>query len=151
MKSKFLVPVLASIAIGFIFGKVFFNQYDTNAVSAFNEGEKTYFIKTGITQSLDKIKNKEEVLTLKKEDGYHIYVGITKDSKSASKIKEIYNSNDNNTTIEEVYLNNKKFLNILGEYDKILQVATGNEDTKSIEKIVISNYKEMVLENESVN
>jgi len=33
------------------------------------------------------------------------------------------------------YLNNKKFLNILGEYDKILQVATSNEDTKVLRKL----------------
>lgn len=151
MNNKFFIPIIASIAIGFIFGKVFFNQYDGTAISAFNEGEKTYFITIGVVSSLDKIKDKDSILYLEKEDGYHIYVGITKDSKSASKIKEIYSNDGNNTSIEEVYLSNDKFLSILTEYDKILSIATSSEDTKSIEKIVLSNYKEMVLENESIN
>lgn len=150
MKNKFLIPIIASIAIGFIFGKVFFNQYENNSLTTFNEGEKTYFISIGTYSSLREIKDQNNYLVLLQNDGYHVYTGITQNKKNCEKIQEIYKEIANNTYVEEIYLTNQNFLNILKEYDKIVSFAS-NEDIKSIEKIVISNYKEMVKDYESTN
>lgn len=153
MKYKFLMPIILSIVIGFFIGKTFFNNYD-NSTSVFNEGEKVYFVELGVYSSLDEIKkidNYEDYLTLNEEDGYHLYVGITKIAENSQKIKVYYEKLDNNIYIREKYVDNYSFLNILTEYDKICLALLDNKNLIDIERIVISNYKEMILENDSTN
>ena len=155
MKIKFLVPITLSIVIGFLIGKVFFNDYNENTLSVFEEGEKVYFVQMGVYSSLEalksNVKNYKDHLYLEEEDGYHLYVGITKNKKTAENIKVYYESLANNIYIKEKYVSNYSFLNILTEYDKITSIASNGEDLIGIEKIVISNYKEMVVENGVVN
>ncbi len=155
MKVKFLVPIVLSIVVGFLIGKVFFNDYNENSLSVFEEGEKVYFVQMGVYSSLEalksNVKNYKDHLYLEEEDGYHLYVGITKNKKTAENIKVYYESLANNIYIKEKYVSNYSFLNILTEYDKITSIASNGEDLIGIEKIVISNYKEMVVENGVVN
>lgn len=144
MKYKFLIPICLSIFLGVILGKIFFNEYDTKTRNVFSEGTKLYFIQ------IDKSSTKDELvkiyddtyLILLEEDGYHIYAGITKSYDIAKKIKDYYEESQKNTEIVEKIVSNENFLNILTEYDKVINIATTKEDIISIEKIVISNYKE---------
>ena len=43
---------------------------------------------------------------------------------------------------------NKSFISILKEYDKIINLVS-DKDIDEIQRIIISNYKEMVLGNEN--
>ncbi len=155
MKFKFLVPIVLSIVIGFFIGKVFFNQYDTMGVSSFSDGEKVYFVELGIYSDVNelqsKVKNYDDYLYLKSSDGYHLYAGVTKNKKTADRIKVYYKESFNNIYVREKYVDNYSFLNILAEYDKICLALSNDKDLPSIEKIVISNYKEMILENGDTN
>ena len=81
-------------------------------------------------------------------NGYNLYVGITKSNEIAKKIKEFYQKDGYSIYIKENIESNKQFLSILSEYDKIANITSDN-DIKEIEKIVISNYKEMVLKDET--
>ena len=152
MKYKFLVPILFSIAIGLFFGKIFFDNYDKTSLTVFDEKSKVYMLQVGVYSSKDKMKESftdyKKLLYIESDDGYHLYVGITKNNQIAKKIKEHYDKKGNNIYVKENIVDNKSFLSILGEYDKIIDIASDN-DIEEIEKIVISNYKEMVLENES--
>lgn len=154
MKYKFFIPVISSIVIGFLFGKIIFNQYETT-VEAFNDGERLYFIELGVYNDEEemnsKIKNINEYIYLIEDDIYHVYCGITKNKKISEKVKEYYLKNGNNVYVKEKSVSNDKFLNILAEYDKIIDITSSDKDIMTIEKIVLSNYKEMVLENESEN
>ncbi len=109
-------------------------------------------LQVGVYSSKDKMKESfndyKKLLYIESDDGYHLYVGITKNNQIARKIKEHYDKKGNNIYVKENIIDNKSFLSILGEYDKIIDIASDN-DIEEIEKIVISNYKEMVLENES--
>ena len=93
-------------------------------------------------------ENYDKFLYIEKDDGIHLYVGITKDKEIASRIKDYYEKKGYSIYIKESILDNQSFLSILGEYDKIIGI-TGDNDLKGIEEIVISNYKEMVLESEN--
>ena len=152
MKYKFLVPILFSIAIGLFFGKIFFDNYDKTSLTVFDEKSKVYMLQVGVYSSKDKMKEAfndyKKLLYIESDDGYHLYVGITKNNQIARKIKEHYDKKGNNIYVKENIIDNKSFLSILGEYDKIIDIASDN-DIEEIEKIIISNYKEMVLENES--
>lgn len=151
MKYKFLVPILFSIAIGLFFGKAFFDIYDSSSVTVFDEKDKIYMLQIGVYETEEQIKsvkNYKNFLSIKEEDGYHLYVGITKSSEIAGQIKELYEKDGYSIYVKESIENNKSFLSVLGEYDKVIGIASSN-DIKEIEKIVLSNYKEMVLEDES--
>lgn len=152
MKYKFLVPITLSIVVGLFFGKVFFDNYDSTSLTVFDEKDKVYMLQIGVYSSEEKMKssfkNYEDLLYISSDDGYHLYVGITKDKQIASRIKEYYEKDGYSIYVKENILDNKQFLSILGEYDKIIDI-TSESDIPEIEKIVISNYKEMVLESET--
>ena len=149
MKIKFLIPIICSIILGVFLGKTFFSDYNTNEIPVFNEGEKLYFVSLGSFATLDKLKesNKdyEEYLYVLEQDIYYLYGGITKLENIAKRIKTSYEKNYKQVSIKEINVNNNSFLNILGEYDKITTIASNDKDLLDIEKIVISNYKEMIM------
>ena len=153
MRGKFLIPIVLSIVIGFFFGKVFFNNYDSSS-SVFNEGEKVYFIQKGVYSELNDLKKNnssyDDFLYLEESDGYHYYVGITKNEKNAKKIKDFYEKSNINIYVREKYINNANFVSVVSEYDKLIDVASLNSFV-DLQKIVISNYKEMILNGEDSN
>ena len=152
MKYKFLVPIVFSIAIGLFFGKAFFDIYDSSSLTVFDEKDKVYMLQMGVYSSENVMKSSfkdyKKYLYIKSNDGYYLYIGITKNKEIAKRIKELYKKSGYSIYIKENIEDNKSFLSVLSEYDKIIDIASDN-DLKEIEKIVISNYKEMVLENES--
>lgn len=150
MKIKVLIPIFFSILIGFLFGKIIFDKYDTTSINAFEEGEKIYMVEIGIFSSEEMAKKQfsdiDNYLLLLEKNNYYLYGGITKNIKTAEKIKEYYLKITNNVNIKEKVIDNKNFLNILSEYDKITLISSSIEDLIGIEKIVISNYKERVIQ-----
>lgn len=152
MKFKFLIPVICSIIVGFLLGKVFFSEYDKNYISVFDEKEMIYFVQLGVYKNIDSIKenvsNHNDYLIEMEDDGYHVYAGITKIKEISEKIKVYYEKMGNNVYIKTREVDNESFLNILDEYDKITSIASNEKDLISIEKIVLSNYEEMVLQDE---
>lgn len=152
MKYKFLIPIALSIVIGLFFGKVFFDNYKSSSLTVFDEKDKVYMLQIGVYSSEEKMassfENYDKFLYIEKDDGIHLYVGITKDKEIASRIKDYYEKKGYSIYIKESILDNQSFLSILGEYDKIIGI-TGDNDLNGIEEIVISNYKEMVLESEN--
>lgn len=152
MKYKFLIPITLSIILGLFFGKIFFDNYKTTSLTVFDEKDKIYMLQTGVYSSKEKMKENfkdyEKYLYIQVEDGYHLYLGITKNKEIASKLKEYYNKLGYSIYVKETIIESQEFLSVLGEYDKILDIAT-EKDIPEIEKIIVSNYKEMVLNNET--
>ncbi len=150
MKAKILIPILLSILIGFLFGKIIFNKYDSTSINAFEEGEKIYMVEIGVFSSENmakkELKSIDNLLLILDNNNYYAYGGITKNIKTAERIKEYYLKTTNNVSIKEKVIDSKNFLNILSEYDKITFIASSDDDLIGIEKIVISNYKEMILQ-----
>lgn len=155
MKVKVLIPIFFSILIGFLFGQIVFSQYDHNSLNVFEESyqEKIYFIKVATFTDKKLLTNYSEndYLIIWENNTYQIYGGITKNKKIANKIKEFYTTLGNNIYVEEKVVSDKSFLNLLEEYDKITLIANKDEDIINIEKIIMSNYKEIVLENGNDN
>ena len=152
MKYKFLIPILFSIGVGLFFGKTFFDIYDSSSITAFDEKDKIYMVQIGVYSTESSMKknfsNYKKYLYLKDDDGYHLYVGITKNTDIVRKIKELYKKDGYSIYVKETIEDNDSFLSILSEYDKIIDIVS-DKDIKEIEKIVISNYKEMVLKNDA--
>ena len=149
MKAKFLLPIICSIVLGFLLGKIFFNEYDKEVITAMFEGEKIYFVQLGVykdLETLEAVEGYKNFLVEPENDGYHLYAGITKSNTTAERLKGYYENLGNTIYIKERIITNKTFLNILTEYDKIKIIASSDNDLVSIEKIVLSNYEELVLQ-----
>lgn len=146
------MPIVLSIVIGLFFGKTFFDIYDSSSITVFDEKDKIYMLRIGSYSTKEEMqssfKNYKSFLYIKNDDSYDLYVGITKSKEIAKRIKELYKKYGYSIYIKETIEDNKSFLSLLTEYDKIIDITSDN-DVKSIEKIVISNYKEMVLQNEN--
>lgn len=155
MKFKFLIPICFSILIGFLFGKVIFSNYDNSStLKTFNEGEKVYFIEIASASSKDNltsINSYENYLCLLENDTYYLYGGITRNKSTAEYIKTSYENKKFNSKVVIKYVNDKTFINLLNEYDKVAKISSNTDDLFTIEKIIISNYKETVLQNDSNN
>lgn len=152
MKYKFLIPIALSIIIGLFFGKVFFDNYDNSSVTVFDEKDKIFMLQYGVYEDENQMKNAfkdyKKYLYIKNDDGIHLYIGITKSSENIQKIKELYEKQGNNIYVKEEIQSNKSFISILKEYDKIINLVS-DKDIDEIQRIIISNYKEMVLGNEN--
>lgn len=146
MKIKALVPIFFSILVGFLFGRVIFDNYSKKSVLAFNEGEKVYLVKLASYDSLDKIENSKSLLVLSNDSSYNLYAGITKQKDNANKIINYYKDSYKDITIDTLYINDLKFLTELKEYDKLVSIVTKKEDLISIESIILANYKEVLNE-----
>ncbi len=146
MKIKALVPIFFSILVGFLFGRVIFDNYHKKSVLAFNEGEKVYLVKLASYDSLDKIENSKSLLVLSNDSSYNLYAGITKQKDNANKIISYYKDSYKDITIDTLYVNDLKFLTELKEYDKLVSIVTKKDDLISIESIILANYKEVLNE-----
>ena len=72
---------------------------------------KSYLIRAILSQ--EKFKNYEDYLYISGDDGYHLYVGVTKDKKIASKIKDYYK--------EKGYINAE--VNVMQQVDTVVKNA----------------------------
>ena len=146
MKIKALVPIFFSILVGFLFGRVIFDNYSKKSVLAFNEGEKVYLVKLASYDSLEEIENSKSLLVLSNDSSYNLYAGITKQKDNANKIISYYKDSYKDITIDTLYINDLKFLTELKEYDKLVSIVTKKDDLISIESIILANYKEVLNE-----
>lgn len=146
MKIKALVPIFFSILVGFLFGRVIFDNYHKKSVLAFNEGEKVYLVKLASYDSLEEIENSKSLLVLSNDNSYNLYAGITKQKDNANKIINYYKDSYKDITIDTLYVNDLKFLTELKEYDKLVSIVTKKDDLISIESIILANYKEVLNE-----
>lgn len=146
MKIKALVPIFFSILVGFLFGRVIFDNYSKKSVLAFNEGEKVYLVKLASYDSLEEIENSKSLLVLSNDSSYNLYAGITKQKDNANKIISYYKDSYKDITIDTLYVNDLKFLTELKEYDKLVSIVTKKDDLISIESIILANYKEVLNE-----
>ena len=136
---KFIFYILISIILGVTFGRVFFKDYNDNSLTAFKEGEKLYFVQTGVYDSIDTIKevyeDYDKYLIQEEDNNYHVYVGISTSKNIANRIKDYYKTLGNNIYIKKNNINNYDFLSILKEYEKIINITSNDEDLIDIERI----------------
>lgn len=155
MKFKFLFPLVLAIGIGFICGKLMFNQYDskTSLKTVFSEKqEKVYFIQQGVYSSKTSMEENTtdfpyyiyDVL----DDKYHVYIGITKLSENANKLKEFFNEKGYNIYVKEINISNKEFLEAINNYDELLSKTNDSKSIQTLCNQILNKYEELVRQGE---
>ena len=141
-----LLTILLSILIGFLLTKFTFNQYETdyNLTTVFNSSEEVTFLKLGIFDKLDNIDITNYIYNTI-DNKYHVYIGITKDKDNIKKIKELYKETEYDITETTISIDNKEFIEILTQYDLLLNEVTDSEVIKTISTSILSKYEELVI------
>lgn len=143
MKKIIWVIVLA-ILTGIGFSLFIFKKYEAHAVS--KEINKIYFFQQGVYSNYNNmVKNTEKLegYTYEKKDSkYYVYVCFTMDKENISKIEEYFKSLNYSVIVKEKDLSNYKFINILEQYDYLLEKVKRPETIKNICKQLVVKYDE---------
>lgn len=141
MNIRFLIPIGLSILVGFLFGKLIFNNYTADLTTVFNKTDNAYFVQYGAYVSIDKMKsstsNLEKYIYEYDNEYYRVYIGITKDKENIEKIKDYYQDTAKDIYVREMTINSN-YAKYLTNSDELLKVAT-NKDT--IGKIIVEGLE----------
>lgn len=156
MKLKFIFPLVLAIGIGFVCGKLMFNQYDSasSIKTVFNEkNEKLYFIQQGVYSSKESMEknttNFPYYIYDLIDDKYHVYIGITKLAENAEKLKEYFEKKGYIIYVKELNVSNKEFVNAIDSYDELLSKTNDDKAIETILNQVLLKYEELIQTGES--
>ena len=154
---RHIVPIILCLIVGFFLGQFLLNQYnDKEKIKPiFNEKEKVFFIQQGVYSTKDSMEKNttsfKHYIYNMQDNKYYVFIGITKNSSNADKLKKYFKEVGHDTYIKEFEVNNKEFLEILGQYDLLLEKTNDPETIKTICNQVLSKYEELGLNNELKN
>lgn len=149
---KYIFPVVLSIGIGIFMAVFLLNQYNNKSkvTTVFNSGELLYFIEIGVYENESEMKTNSSKLLYYiyniEDNKYHTYVGITKDKNNLEKLKVFFDKKGYSINIRELYLDNDPFIELLTQYDLLINNVKDDEILNAIENQIINKYKELILD-----
>ena len=148
---KILVPLISAIVIGLILGKYLFSQYEKKVDTVFQDDERIYVLQQGVystAENAGKYTSNLDYYIVHHDDKYYrVYVAITHNKNNVDILEEYYISKGNDIYVRELTTNNLEFLELLKQYDLLLQ-SSGDNELLQIEKQVLSKYEELILQSE---
>ena len=149
------ILILSSIfvVLGFAVGNIIFSNR-VELVRNIKNNNNYYFLEEGVYSSKEMLntnvsKVAQKVIS-KINNNYYVYIGITKNKDIALKIKELYEERGYKINIKEKKLNNEEFSTNLNQFDILLNEATTFEEINTIERIILSNYEDLINNNNSL-
>ena len=146
MKKNFVIPLIISIALGFISAQIVYSTYRKNLE---NTDYNVYLIQAGSYNNKNDLEKdfslNDEYLILEEDGVYNVYVGMTTDLINANKIKNLYSNKNYDTYIKPTVVNNIEFVSNLEQYDILMSEVDDEENIISINDVILSSYEEMVL------
>ena len=150
MHNKFLLSVLCAVLLGGLLGHFLFLEYQEETMEVMQEKNKIYFIQEGVYDNEKEAKKATAELDTKiivKEDAkYYVYLAMTQSEKNLEKLKKFYQNQGINITIKEMEITDESFINTLIQMDGLLEDTTKEEQIDPINKVVLANYQELILE-----
>ena len=151
MNKKFIKYIVIASVIGILIGKYVFDQSKNEAKSVISDDNYVYLMQYGVYKDIENIKNNvsdlKNYIYVKEKDGYHIYIGISKNQKNLQKVGDFLGVLAN-IYIKRVKINNMEFLESLDQYDALIDQTDDIEVIVNAQKQILSKYEELVLQNE---
>ncbi len=150
MKIKKILPILLCIVCGLAMSELMFRQYDTKVAPVNEEVEpqRLYFAQIGVYSTEDSMRKNlssiKNYIYEVKDKKYYAYVGIAKDEKNINKIKGYYKENGYNIYVKEKMIQSKGFIEVLQQYEKLLEKTDNKSNIDTIASQIISKYEELV-------
>lgn len=144
---KYLFPIILAIILGYLCANYVLALYEEDNI----KNNTIYFLQVGAYKNkestLDEFRNLNNKLTLKEDNKYYTYIGITSSLKQANRIKEIYKSNNIEVYIKEKENTNNGFLTALEQYEILLKNRNDFNEINSVLQTILATYEEEVLNN----
>lgn len=144
---KILVVSSIFILLGFLVGNSIITKR-INLIKEINKNNTYYFLEEGVYSSKDMLNANISKITQKviskNNDYYYVYIGITKNVDIAKKIKELYEERGYKIKVKEMKLKNEEFSNNVNQFDILLKEANTFEEVLTIERIILSNYDDLI-------
>lgn len=148
MKLNIVVPIISAVLLGYLCASFIFNQYGVNSL-VFNEVSNIYYLQCGAFNteeaSLKEIKGVDNKITIKEENKYYSYIGMTTNNDIAKNIQEMYKEKDVDIYIKSGYLENVDFISELNQYDVLLAESKNIDEVNSVLKTILATFDEIVL------
>ena len=148
---KYIVPIISALLVGFLLAKFTIDQYDKkeSLKTVFNNAETLYFIQQGVYSSKESMESNmtDFAYYIYNLDGdkYYTYIGITKNAENCEKLKGFFEKMGYITYIKEFDVNDEAFIEVLNQYDNLLQQTSDENTIKAICSQVLSKYEELIL------
>lgn len=111
-----------------------------------SSGESLYFVQYGVYSSIESMEKNtislENYIYNKEDNLYYVYISITKSEEVLKKIQNYYKEQGINTISKEFVINNKKFINKVNEYDKLIKESDDSTYISSIINQTLISYEE---------
>lgn len=155
---KNVILILSAIILGLYIGNSFLRQYKGNQNNKENiqvsmQTETLYFLQAGVYSNLDNVKKNSEkfkyYIYKQENDLYFVFIGITKKIDNANKLKEYYNNLGYDIYVKEYEVTNQAFLEVLAQYDQLLNQTTDSETYETLCNHILGKYEELVLNDEN--
>ena len=147
MKKTFILS-FTFIILGIIFGIYLKYIYTSKIINVFSDGKIYYFIQEGVYSNEEIMRENthelENKITVKNNNKFYVYLGITRDIKIAKKIKEIYNNKGYQIYIKEMNISNEEFYNKVYQFDLLIKNTNNDQEILTIEEVVLSSYEEII-------
>ena len=141
---KLILVIFWAILTGLAFTTFIFSKYEHSEV--FKENNKVYFIQQGVYSNYNNmLKNTEklEAYTYEREDNkYYVYICFTLDRNNINIIEKYFKSLNYSIYVKEKNITDYRFLNILKEYDYLMNAIFKEETVKNICKQLVKKYEE---------
>lgn len=144
---KIIIMSLLFIGLGFILGEIIFSD-KIELIKKLQKGETYYLLEEGIYNDYNTLQNNinhiGKKIIEKKDNKYHVYLGITKDLEVLEKLKKIYEENNISLHPKEVILDSKFLSANIDQFDLLIKETKDKDQVLSIEEVVIANYEEIM-------
>lgn len=144
---KVLIISSIFILLGFFVGNYIFSSR-IKVVKEIKDNDIYYFLEEGVYPSKDNLQSNISTITQKvisqNKEYYYVYLGITKNIDIAEKIKRLYEENGYKVKIKEMKLKNEEFSHNVSQFDILLKEAKTYDEVLTIEKIILSNYDDLI-------
>ena len=150
---KTIIWILIAIVSGALLGKFTFDKYENiDTLNVISYDNSVYMLEYGAYETLDEMTNSiidiDRYIYIEEDNKVTAYIGIAKTNESITKIKNIYDEKNIDTSIVKIKIDNDEFIQNLNEYEKLLEVAEDEKSLLIIENQILSCYESVVVNNE---
>ncbi|MFA5409509.1 MAG: hypothetical protein WC343_12115 [Bacilli bacterium] len=149
---KILIPLIFAVVIGLVIGKYLFSQYENEINTVLESDEVIYVLQQGVYSTSDNATkyttNLDYYIVHHDDTYYRVYVAITHNKDNVERLEEYYVAKGNDIYVRELSTDNAEFIELLKQYDLLLESSSGDNELLQIEKQILSQYEELVLANE---
>ncbi len=154
MKYKNLYSIILCILVGGFMGKFMLDQYSNNEkeVEASLAKDTVYFLEQGVYSNKeemeDNINNVSYYIYTVENNKYYAYLGMTTKESNKEKLVNYFNSIGHTTSIKEYEISSREFLEVLQQYDLMLENTVDTNTISAICSQVLAKYEELVISDE---